>query len=137
MTIPHVCEGCQTPFVGRSSARFCSERCRKRAARRGTAALPTAASPDMISDSSGPVTAATLRELAAAGKDQTSRGLATLALARRLDSGLDSGAAVAALVREHGESMARALSEPGARDIVDELRDELAARRAGLTEGAP
>lgn len=130
MTFDHVCERCQAQFVGRSYARFCSERCRKRASRARKSADAIADSPDIEVSGLRPVAAATLRELEAAGQEQTAAGLATITLARRLDSGRDVGSSVAALVRQHRESLARALERPAGRDVVDALRDELAERRS-------
>ena len=128
MTTPHICEGCQTPFEARSSARFCSERCRKRAARQ-RAALPI---PDSIPDNpdtSGPVYAATMRDLEAARRVGSLAGAYCLAMAARIDRKADTGSALAALVRQLQESMAQLAQHIP--DIVDELRDELAQRRAG------
>ena len=128
VTAPHVCEGCQTPFEGRSTARFCSERCRKRAARQ-RAALPNPDNSADNPDTPGSVYAATLRDLEAARRVGSLAGAYCLAMAARIDRKADTGSALAALVRQLEESMAQLAQHVP--DIVDELRDELAERRAG------
>ena len=130
--ILHACAQCGEAFEGRSSARFCSEKCRQRSARGKPAQTPAVVTQDATAEGVGPVTEATVRELAAVGRSLTARGLAVVALARQVDAGRDSGAAMAALVRQHGQTLTEALEDAaGAWDIVDELRDELAQRRAG------
>lgn len=122
-----LCAVCQTPLVGRAHARFCSDRCRKRASR-------ASANPDNIadnSDSSGAVYAATLRDLQAAGRVDSVAGAYCLAMAQRIDRGKDTGSALAAVCRQLQDSMD--LLAQHVPDIVDELRAQRAQRQAQAT----
>ena len=67
---------------------------------------------------------ATRAELAAAGVDGTSSGLAAILLAERIASNVDSGSSLAQLVRQHRESVAFAIgdAEPAQADPLDELK---------------
>ena len=118
----------------RPDARFCSERCRKAAAR-AAAGVPVQliSTPSPVADG-GSLTAATLAELAAADRVDCALGQAALALARRVDAGHESGSSVAALVRELRVTMEAALDGAArADDVVDELRrkrEQLRRRRA-------
>jgi hypothetical protein len=66
-------------------------------------------------------------ELAAAGVVGGHAGQAALLLAERIEFGQDSGSAVAVMVRQLHESMARALvtQEPAAADPVEVFRGRL------------
>ena len=67
--------------------------------------------------------AATLRELEAAGRADSSVGLAALGLAARIDTAADTGASMAALVREYRATMAEAVRGASvAASPLDELR---------------
>lgn len=123
---------CGGPFEAkRPNATYCSAKCRKRAQRAGTAGgqartVPLPPRPDDPGED-GPVTAATRRELAAAGREESALGQGALAAARRIDTPTsDSGSAVASLIREHRAALAEALD--GAKPAMDDL-DELRARR--------
>lgn len=126
------CEVCPAEFEAkRASAKYCSERCKKRAQRRpggtGTAkVLPLP--PEPTSESVGSrLAAATLAELEQAGRAETAAGQAALALARRIDAaGSETGTALAAMVREHRATLADAVRD--AKKAADPL-DELRARR--------
>ena len=117
------CEACHLQFEAtRSSAEFCSARCRMRAQRAPVVPLPT---------NPAGLTGATRAELEAAGRLGSASGAAAMLIAQRLDAPTaDTGAAIAALVREHRVTLADAVR--GARvadDPVEKLRDELKARR--------
>jgi hypothetical protein len=97
----------------RASARYCSERCKKRAQRSGTAraklrsadvlAFPTAA-PDEAERSTveGELARTTREQLEAAHREDTPLGVAVLLMAKRLDNvaSYETGSSLAALVRE-------------------------------------
>jgi hypothetical protein len=79
-----------------------------------------------------PLVAAAERELAAAGRMDTMLGQATLELARRISSPMESGASVASLMKQLRETMADALKGAAiAADPLDELRALRDAKRAG------
>lgn len=70
------------------------------------------------------------RELAAAERLETALGQAAVVLARRIEEGLDTGAAVASMTRELRITLDAALA--GARSPASplaQMRDELADRR--------
>lgn len=126
------CAECGDSFEARRpNATYCGPRCRKRAQRAGRTdqkarTVPVAPLPDQPEED-GPVTAATRRELAAAGREESALGQGALAAARRIDTPTsDSGSAVASLIREHRAALAEALD--GAKPAMDDL-DELRARR--------
>ena len=118
------CAVCSEPFEAkRKTAKYCSPRCRVRAARqpKAEAAAPMPVDPD------AELWTATLDELTAAGRVASASGQAALLLARRLDSRLvETGSSVAAMVREHRAALADALKS--ASSEVNPL-DELRARR--------
>jgi hypothetical protein len=128
------CEVCPTEFEAkRASAKYCSEKCKKRAQRRpgGVSAakvLPLPGEPaSEPAMSGGGLTGASTAELEAAGRLETAAGQAVLTLARRIDaSGGETGSALASLVREHRAALAEAVR--GAAKAADPL-DELRARR--------
>ena len=118
------CDSCGKPFEGqRSTARYCSGACRKRA-QRGAKVTPIGSKP-----ATGLVAVAT-RELEEAGRLETTLGQAALALAVRIAAGNDTGSAVASLTRELRATLDAALA--GARvaaSPLEQMRDELAERR--------
>jgi hypothetical protein len=126
------CAACAEGFEAkRATARFCSARCRMRAHRQpGPAAAVTQAV--HVSPDSG-LEAATLAELAAAGRAGSAAGQAVLVLARRIDaSDGETGAGLAALVKQHGATLADAVK--GRRAVanpLDELRLARERRAAG------
>lgn len=111
----------------RASARYCSERCKKRAQRRpgGVDAevkeLPRPASEDTPD---GPLGSVARAELAAVDRESTAAGQLVLALARRIDTAEgETGASLAALVKEFRASLAAAVAgAERAADPVDEVR---------------
>ena len=129
--------GCGKTFAARSNrARYCSDRCRKRAQRGGggeVVELP--AKVGQVADSAlaspGPVEAATVDALMAADRLETPHGAMALSLARRMDEpGLDTGSALAAVSRQLDAILTVALRGAGVASAPQQLQDELAARRA-------
>lgn len=135
------CQMCGDPFSAtRRSAKYCSEKCKKRAQRQpgGTAAvrpaveakiraLPGGKAPEegpRLPQVEGGVTDATRTELEAANRLSTSAGRAALALALRIDESIrETGPGLAKLVSEHRATMAAALENAKkAADSVDEVR---------------
>lgn len=107
----------------------------KRRAPHKLVALDAPEEPDaeVPASSVGDVTAATLKKLDAADLLDDPSGLAALALARRIDrSMLDTGAGVAALVREHRAALADAMSRAKvAADPLERLRLVVSEKSAG------
>jgi hypothetical protein len=142
--VEHRCDVCGTTYTARrASARFCSERCKKRAQRNGRAGQPSpqggapreaalVALPQPEPAGAGEVTASAEQALREAGRMATWEGRAALAIAQRIDaSGADSGSSYAALHRELRSAMEAAMKGVGAqKSAVQQRRDELAARRA-------
>lgn len=131
------CEVCPNEFdAKRASAKYCSERCKKRAQRRpgGTKAAKVLPLPPEQPDA--PVSGlmlATAVELEQAGRLETAAGQAVIALARRIDhSSAETGNALAALVREHRAALADAVRDAKqAADPLDELRSRRERKLAG------
>ena len=119
---------CGTQFEARSAkARYCSDRCRKR---KGKAAEIVTLLHDAPT-SAGPVESATARELQDAGRFDSALGQTCMALARRIDSpGLDTGSAVASVAGQLEKMLAAATKGTAKATSPQQLRDELAARRA-------
>ena len=115
----HRCESCGAPFAARRrDARFCSDRCRKRARRRGVrlAAVP-------VTHVDRELVAATHRELVAAGRVDTALGAMALQLARRIEAPGESGSGMAALSKELRAVMADVVKDAATGpDPLDELR---------------
>jgi hypothetical protein len=79
----------------------------------------------------GAVATAALAELEVAGRVGTALGAQALSLANRLDNGLmETGSAYASLSKEFREVMAQATRGAAKATAPEQLRDELAARRA-------
>lgn len=134
------CARCGADFeTRRRSARWCSDRCRTQASRARKAGKPDTVKPEPKAkprkarpvEVEVGVTPAVIRELAAAGRGETSAGRAAVALARRIDDGAESSAGLAALTRELSCRMAEALADvETVADSIDELRARREARRA-------
>jgi hypothetical protein len=126
ITVRKRCAVCPAGFEAkRPSAKYCSERCRKRAQRQPGGVAATI--PAVPAGASGGLEAATLAELGMARRAGSAAGLAALALARRIDaSDAETGAGLASLVREHRAALADAVK--GGRAEVNPL-DELRSRR--------
>jgi len=132
------CAVCGKSFdAQRPTAKYCGGTCRTRASRAGgpPAVAPSPVVVRIVDDMLGsplPLVAAAERELAAAGRMDTMLGQATLELARRISSPMESGASVASLMKQLRETMADALKGAAiAADPLDELRALRDAKRAG------
>lgn len=127
------CAECGTTFTAKSSrARLCSHRCRQRASRNGRtgADAPVVPMRPVVPPSDADsVEAATRAKLVAAGKMDEPMALATIALARRIDTGLDTGAATATALRGLAEALTALLGDTGPMSAVDELRERRRAKR--------
>ena len=128
------CASCGKPFEGvRSTARYCSGACRKRAQR---GAKVSQIRPDVTEAGETGLVAAVKRELTEADRLETALGQATVRLAERIDSGADTGSAVASLTRELRATLEAATA--GARVAASplaQMRDELAERRRARSAG--
>jgi hypothetical protein len=133
MTV-RTCAQCGTSLAGRSSrAIVCSSTCRARRAEGAPAREPAKATlPDASSSEAGYTFEATYFELKAAGRERSALGVASLALATRVDNGAqETGAAFAALVRELRATLTSALADAeAAGDGVDDLRKAREAKLA-------
>jgi hypothetical protein len=135
ITVRKQCAVCPAEFEAkRASARYCSERCKKRAQRspdRTAAAAQPGKAPDLPAAlAPGGLTAATAAKLDAAGRLDGPEGQAALILATRIDLSpfsAETGASVAALVRQLHATLAEALA--GARKASDPVEDELRTAR--------
>lgn len=131
------CVQCGQEFEAkRAAAKYCGERCKKRAQRAPAAnvvAIGTAAQAPRLPD--GELTRATHRALDDAERLDTEMGTAALLLARRLDlaSLAETGAGVAALMKEYRATLAEALRDVEAED--DELDQIRAAAALKLIAG--
>lgn len=121
------CAVCLAEFEAkRAAARYCSERCRKRAQRQPNdrfAKMPAQAVPDALHGLRDAVQA----ELATAGRLDSSGGQAALILAERIGAGGESGTALAALVKQLHVTLAEVAKD--ARPAGDPVEDELRAAR--------
>jgi len=129
------CDICGTEFEAKR-ARICSSKCRMRKSRGTVLIKPgkvvalgnSALLPDDVEASA--VEAATRRVLVELERMETPQGQAVLVLARKIDDGRDTGAGLAALVKQFDQTLRAATS--GAHEDaspLDKARDELAARR--------
>ena len=124
------CLGCGAPLAARrSSARWCSERCRSRARRRP----PPPSAPQRC----GEVAAAVEAELVAAGQRHSVAGECAVSIARRLDHCTEGGSVVAALSRELRACLDAALAG-GSRgaDPLDEIKKARERRQRRDRDGA-
>lgn len=116
----------------RPSARYCSDRCRKRSQRKpGGAEVRVLPSPRELA-SEGGLTSVARGELAAVDRENTAAGQLVLALARRIDgSESETGASLASLVKEFRASLTAAVAgAEQAADPIDELRKQRDRKRA-------
>lgn len=135
------CDVCGIPYEAkRPNSRFCGGTCRQRAARgykpppANVVALSTVSTVPADGDK-GPVEVSTLQVLTECERQSTPLGEAALALARRVDIGRDTGAGLAALVKQLESTLRSAtVGVIDEASPLDKARDELAARRA--TRGA-
>lgn len=115
----------------RDSSRTFSDRCRKQ--KQAGVTAPPSARPDAVAGTA--LESATRVELVAVGRLDTAKGQAALLLARRIDAGTDTGAAIAALAGQWRQTLEAALQSASRPDsALDGVRDELARRRS--TRGA-
>ena len=127
------CEWCGEPFEAkRSTAKFCTSGCRAKSSNASKRApKPAPASVTPLPERSALV-AAVERELTAAKRLDTALGAQAVALATRIDSGADTGSAVAALSKELRAVMDAALADAEtAADPLDELRARRERKFAG------
>ena len=121
------CDSCGQQYeTKRATSRFCGERCKKRAQRGHVIDMrDTRPATPVVTG----LTAATRSELEEAGRAETALGQAALALAARIESGADTGSAVASLTRE-GRATLEAATANAARAAspLDELRSRRAKR---------
>ena len=128
------CQACGKSFEARSPrAKFCGASCRGKA-HRGTVVLinaPSAspAAPAAPAGASGLVES-TRAALVAAGRDSDPLGWGALELAETIMSAETPPAAKATLMREFRATMTEALRGAAKSSGPQQLRDELAARRA-------
>lgn len=123
------CDVCGEVYEAkRPQSKYCGDTCRKRA-QRGYVVTDT---PTLVPDSvDGPVALAALAVLRESERMETPLGQAALALARRVDVNRDTGAGLAALVKQFEATLKAATADvKSAESPLDRARDELAARRA-------
>lgn len=127
------CDTCGDNFEAkRRTAKYCSDRCRVQAQRNSVPVAPVKPLVRPTSPDEGELTAVARAELRAADREQSAAGQLVLALARRIDdAGSESGASLAALVKEFRASLAAATAgAEQAADPVDELRLQRERKRA-------
>ena len=128
------CQVCEEPFEAkRATAKYCSERCKKRQHRGGGAAKAKERG-EARTSGVGSVAAATLLELQEAGRLHTPLGQTALAVAHRLDmSQMDTGAGVASLAKQLESTLAAATADV---EVADDPIDELKAARERKRDAA-
>lgn len=129
MSIQATCEGCGEPFKAvRTSAKWCSDRCRKAKARTAVEEHEDVDEPDLTP--SGLVDSV-FRDLESAGRLETFSGQLALQLAKRLSSPDESG--ISSLSKELRTVMAAAMegvAPPAGDDESDgEVEDEVTRAR--------
>lgn len=136
------CETCGRQYEAASArARFCGNTCRSRAHRAaggregravaGDNVRPLHVAPPAPAQRSEGLAATVERQLEDAGRLDTWEGQGALALARRIESGRDTGSAIASLHRELRAAISEALKGVGTTEsAVQRRRNELDARRA-------
>ena len=133
MIINRRCDVCGVPYEAkRAASKYCGDVCRKRATRGAPLAVLEVDADPAVGPAGGTVAAVRV-ELEAVEQSTSALGAMALALAARVDSGRETGSAMATLTRELRATMAaaKAYGSPSAGSIVDELRrkrEERAAR---------
>ena len=148
------CDACGDPFEAkRAAAKYCGDRCRKRAQRQPkgkpkgatvVALVPTepfeTENPQAPAEgpAEGPTTAATRRQLAEAGRLDTALGVAALIAAIQVDELLslrsaETGSGVKALLEAHRTALAEAVKD--AKTAEDPLSKIRAAAALKLVQG--
>jgi hypothetical protein len=127
------CDVCAEQYEAkRATSKFCSPKCRVRAGRDRRQGVDVPAQVEVAGATSSGVAAATRVELDAAGRTDTARGQVALALAARIDSGRDTGSALAVLAKEHRAALDAAVQGAAkTASPLDELRLRREARNAG------
>lgn len=123
------CGGCGKPYEAkRPASKFCSDLCRQRAHRKGSAA-PVAVSEAPLEDRSALIAAAE-SELDLLGIRDSRLGQQILAIAQKLGSPFDTGSSISALSKELDRLFDKAHASAGVvADPVDQLRSLRDARR--------
>jgi hypothetical protein len=127
------CDICSRTYdAKRPNSKYCGDTCRKRAQRGAVPASQVDQGPTLVPDLvAGPVETALLAELTKVERARTALGQAALALARRVDIGRDTGAGLAALVKQlEATAKAATADVKSAASPLDLMRDELAERRS-------
>lgn len=125
------CDVCRKTYEAkRASSKFCSSTCRQRAY--VSPVVVDGVTPAVRISSGSRVYEVTLRELERAEMVESSLGQAALILASRLDAVTsDTGASLAAVVREHRAALSAAVDAGKvAADPLDELAKRRSERRA-------
>lgn len=133
------CAACGAAFEAkRPGAKYCGDRCRKRAQRnpglRAAPVTPAAVEEDGPAPAGTCLADAARSELAAAGRVETAAGQVVLALARRIDAATaqEMGSSLAALTKEFRAALTEAVADAvQAEDPVDELRAKRDSKRLG------
>ena len=122
------CDSCGTDYEAkRPSSRYCSTKCRNRAARAGTS-KPRVATDAKPASTSTTVADQVRRELGT--QLDSAAGQMALSLAHRLDGAVDTGSAMAAVARELRSILAELLgSTIQVADPIDELKAARERRR--------
>lgn len=127
MPVIKPCDLCGTPYQAKRASRYCSPACRNQASAARIGRKVVAAEPVVVESS---VAAATRAELDAVGRADSVAGQAALTLAARIDAQAETGAALAALVKQLHATMAVATANTSeSLDVLDELRARREARR--------
>ncbi len=126
------CQACGRPFEAkRQAAKFCGDTCRKRAQR--APAVPATPRPvervERASESG--LVAVVRRDLLEAGVLDTIAGQQAMAIAERIASPHETGAAVASLSKQLQAVVSEALGSVKSVDPLDQLRARRDAKRVG------
>ena len=122
------CQACGKAFDANPRAKFCSSSCRSKA-HRGTV-VPLNAEPKSAPLVASGLVESTRAALAGAGRESTPLGMAALELAMTIASSDTPPSAKAQLTREFRATLSEALAGAGKASSPQQLRDEVAARRA-------
>lgn len=130
------CDVCgETYEAKRATSKYCSDRCKMRKARgapvKHADAIPLRPA-DVLESEIGPVEAETRRHLAEVDRETSVLGQTALVLARRLDYGRDTGAALASVAKQLEATLSSATKGVAlAADPLDELRARRDRKRTG------
>lgn len=122
------CDLCGKAYTAkRSTSQFCSSTCRSRKA---TGAVVPVRLADNAKTDRPSLTDSVRTELRRADAESSGLGVSALLLAAQIDTGQESGSALAALNRELRATLAEA-TRGQVKSGLSSMRDELAARRRG------